>query len=116
MTEQARLGSSCTGEAGSSDEPPGSTSMGEAIGQLLRFAVGVALSPTPIIAMILMLITPRARANGFVFVLGWLLGVIVAGAICLALASPTDAGDGGEPANWVSWLKLALGVLLLLVA
>ncbi len=38
--------------------------MGEAIGQALPFAVGVALSPVPIIAVILMLVTPRARANG----------------------------------------------------
>ena len=89
--------------------------MGEAIGQLLPFAVGVAISPTPIIAMILMLITPRARVNGIVFVIGWVAGVGVAGAVCLALASPTDATDGGEPADWVSWLKLGLGVLLLLV-
>ena len=89
--------------------------MGEAIGQLLPFAVGVAISPTPIIAMILMLITPRARVNGIVFVIGWVAGVCVAGAVFLALASPTDATDGGEPADWVSWLKLGLGVLLLLV-
>ena len=34
--------------------------MGEAIGQVLSFGVGVALSPVPIIAVILMLVTPRA--------------------------------------------------------
>jgi hypothetical protein len=69
--------------------------MGEAIGQLLPFAVGVALSPTPIVAMILMLITPKARTNGIVFVLGWVLGISVAGAILLLLASPTGASDDG---------------------
>ena len=90
--------------------------MGEAIGQLLPFAVGVALSPTPIVAMILMLITPKARVNGIVFVLGWIAGIAVAGAIFLALASPTGASDDGEPARWTYWLKLVLGVLLLLVA
>ena len=35
--------------------------MGEAIGQILPLATGVALSPIPIIAVILMLVTPRAR-------------------------------------------------------
>ena len=90
--------------------------MGEAIGQLLPFAVGVALSPTPIVAMILMLITPKARVNGIVFVLGWMVGVAVAGAILLALADPTGASDDGEPAEWTYWLRLVLGVLLLLVA
>jgi hypothetical protein len=37
--------------------------MGQAIGEILPLAVGVALSPVPIIAIILMLGTPRARSN-----------------------------------------------------
>jgi hypothetical protein len=90
--------------------------VGEAIGQLLPFAVGVALSPMPIVAMVLMLITPRARSNGLMFVLGWMIGIAAAGAILLAVASPSDASEQGEPAEWVTWLKLVLGVLLVLVA
>jgi hypothetical protein len=38
--------------------------MGEAIGKLLPFTVGVAVSPMPIVAVVLMLVTPRARCNG----------------------------------------------------
>jgi len=49
--------------------------MGEAIGQSLSLAVGVALSPVPIIAVILMLVTRRARTNGPLFVIGWLIGL-----------------------------------------
>jgi threonine/homoserine/homoserine lactone efflux protein len=90
--------------------------MGEAIGALLPFAVGVAVSPMPVVAMVLMLITPRARANGITFVLGWVLGIAVAGAILLSLAGSADASDDGAPATWVNWLKLVLGVLLLLLA
>ena len=90
--------------------------MGEAIGQSLSLAVGVALSPIPIIAVILMLVTPRAGANGPAFVLGWLLGLAVIGAIVLALAGPTDAAGDGGPTTWVEVLKLVLGVLLVLVA
>jgi hypothetical protein len=90
--------------------------LGEAIGQLLPFAVGVAVSPTPIIAMVLMLITPKARVNGVVFVLGWIGGIAVTGAILLALADPTGAIDEDQPASWTYWLKLVLGALLLLVA
>jgi hypothetical protein len=44
--------------------------MADAIGQVLSLGVGVALSPVPIIAVVLMLGTPRARANGPAFVLG----------------------------------------------
>jgi hypothetical protein len=43
--------------------------MGEAIGQLLPFAVGVAVSPMPIVAVVLMLVTPRAWSNGPAFLL-----------------------------------------------
>lgn len=90
--------------------------MGEAIGQLLPFAVGVAVSPMPIVAVVLMLVTPRARTNGPAFLIGWVAGIAIAGAIFLALAGPTNASDDGEPATWVSWLKIVLGALLLLVA
>jgi threonine/homoserine/homoserine lactone efflux protein len=90
--------------------------MGEAIGQLLPFAVGVAVSPMPIVAVVLMLVTRRARTNGPAFLLGWIVGIAVAGAIVLAIAGPTNASDSGQPASWVNWLKLVLGLLLLLVA
>jgi hypothetical protein len=50
--------------------------MGEAIGQSLPLAIGVALSPVPIIAIVLMLTTPRARANGPAFVMSVLYLVI----------------------------------------
>ena len=53
--------------------------MGDAIGQVLSLGVGVALSPVPIIAVVLMLGTPRARANGPAFVLGWVIGLAVVG-------------------------------------
>jgi threonine/homoserine/homoserine lactone efflux protein len=88
----------------------------DAIGQVLSLGVGVSLSPVPIIAVVLMLGTPRARSNGPAFVLGWVLGLAIVGAIVLAVAGGAGADDGGEPATWVGWLKLVLGALLLLVA
>jgi hypothetical protein len=42
----------------------------EANGQVLSSGLGVALSPLPIIAVVLMLATPRGRANGPAFVGG----------------------------------------------
>jgi hypothetical protein len=90
--------------------------MGQAIGGSLALAIGIALSPVPIIAVVLMLTTPRARVNGPAFVLGWLLGLGVIGAIVLAVAGPANASSSGAPATWVSWLKIILGVGLLLIA
>jgi threonine/homoserine/homoserine lactone efflux protein len=91
--------------------------MGQAIGQILPFAVGVGLSPIPIIAVVLMLSTPRARANGPAFLVGWVLGLSAVGAVVFLISSwadPTD--DSGGPATWQSTLKLVLGLLLLLFA
>jgi hypothetical protein len=89
--------------------------MGQAIGGSLPLAVGIALSPIPIIAVVLMLTSQRAKVNGPVFVLGWLAGLAVVGAIVLAIAGPGGASQSGSPATWVSWVKIVLGVLLLLL-
>jgi threonine/homoserine/homoserine lactone efflux protein len=90
--------------------------MADAIGQVLSLGVGVALSPVPIIAVVLMLGTPRARANGPAFVLGWIVGLAVVGTIVLVVAGGADASENDEPADWVGWLKIVLGLLLALVA
>ena len=90
--------------------------MGAAIGQVLSFGVGVALSPVPIIAVVLMLGTPRARVNGPAFLLGWIVGLTVVGVIVLVVSSGANASEDGQPATWVNWLKMVLGVLLVLVA
>jgi threonine/homoserine/homoserine lactone efflux protein len=89
--------------------------MGDAIGQMLPAAVGVAISPLPIVAVVLMLVTPRGRANGPAFVLGWIAGLAIVGAIMLGVASGASASDNGDPATWVSVLKLVLGLLALLM-
>jgi threonine/homoserine/homoserine lactone efflux protein len=89
--------------------------LGQAIGQVLSLAVGVAISPVPIIAVVLMLVTSRARSNGPAFVVGWLLGLSIVGTIVL-LVAPDATNDSGGPATWVSTLKLVLGVLLVLLA
>jgi threonine/homoserine/homoserine lactone efflux protein len=90
--------------------------MADAIGQVLSLGVGVALSPVPIIAVVLMLGTPRARANGPAFLLGWVIGLALAGTVILLVSSGANASDDGDPASWVGVLELVLGVLLLLVA
>jgi threonine/homoserine/homoserine lactone efflux protein len=90
--------------------------MGDAIGQVLSLAVVVAISPVPIIAIVLMLGTPLARTNGPAFLLGWIVGLAVAGAVILAVAGALGARDGGEPATWASVLQLVLGAGLVLLA
>ncbi|MFH9174565.1 GAP family protein [Streptomyces albogriseolus] len=90
--------------------------MGEAIGQILSYGVAVALSAFPIIGVVLMLATPRARTNGPALLLGWSLGLALVGTIVLLVSGGVGPSDQGQPADWVSALDLALGVLLLWVA
>jgi hypothetical protein len=45
--------------------------VGPVIGDLLPLAVGVAVSPVPIIAVILMLLAPRAGGASLGFLAGW---------------------------------------------
>jgi threonine/homoserine/homoserine lactone efflux protein len=90
--------------------------MGQAIGQSLSLAIGVAISPVPIIAVVLMLSTPRGRVTGTAFLVGWIVGLAVLGTAVLLISSGADASSDGGPATWVSILKLVLGVALLLLA
>ncbi len=88
--------------------------VGAAIGDVLPLAVGVALSPVPIIAIVLMLETPRARTNGPAFAVGWLAGLTGLGAVLLAITSGRSGDDG--PATWVSVLLLVIGAVFILLA
>jgi threonine/homoserine/homoserine lactone efflux protein len=90
--------------------------MGAAIGQVLPYAVAVALTPPAIVGVVLMLSTPRGRINGPVFVLGWLVGLVIVGTIALLLSSGASASSQGKPATWLSVAKLLAGLLLVVVA
>src|SRR2546421_12690533 len=67
--------------------------MGSAIGQVLPTAVGVALSPLPIVAVVFLLVTENGHANGPAFLVGWLLGLAIICEIVLSIASDHGATD-----------------------
>ena len=90
--------------------------MGEAIGDMLPAAVAVALSPLPVIAAVLVLVSARGRVNGVAYLAGQVVGVAGLGAILLLLAARAGAEDDGGPAGWVNWARLLLGVVLLALA
>ena len=74
--------------------------LGDAIGDLLPSAVGVALSPIPIVAVILMLGTPRAWTTGPAFATGWVLGLVtVAVIVCWWRGMPTRAATPAPPST-----------------
>ena len=90
--------------------------MAQGISAVLTFAVGVAISPVPIIAVTLMLFSQRARVNGSAFLLGWVLAVAVVSGVSYTLADQGDAATSGTAADTIAWGKLVFGVLFLLLA
>lgn len=90
--------------------------MGSVIGEVLPLALGVAISPVPVIAAILMLLSPKARATSVGFLLGWVIGIIVATTVFTLLSAvlPKDDPDVSKPIQGV--IQLVLGALLLLLA
>ncbi len=87
--------------------------MGDAVGRMLPSAVGIVLSPLPLIAVILLLAGPRGRLNGTAFALGWVAALSAVTVLVVVVGSGLDTG-GPHPA-WSSWLLLALGGLLLVL-
>jgi threonine/homoserine/homoserine lactone efflux protein len=88
--------------------------VGEVIGEILPAAVGVAISPLPIVAVILMLLSGKAGANSLSFFAGWVLGLSAVGALVLAFGGAVS--DDDQPAAWTGWAKILFGVLFLLMA
>jgi threonine/homoserine/homoserine lactone efflux protein len=87
----------------------------QATGQMLVFAVGMALSPLPIIAVVLLLTSAQGKASGVAFVLGSVISTALLGAVLLVTGVGSTSGDGA-PSTRTSLLRLALGVSALALA
>ena len=90
--------------------------MGTAIADILPLALGVALSPLPIVAVILMLFSKKARSTSLGFLIGWILGVVIVSTVVIFLADPAKQATGGEESPLSAIVHLILGLLLLVAA
>lgn len=91
--------------------------MNEVLGSILPNAVAIAISPVPIIAVILMLMSPRPAQLGLSFLGGWFVGVVVATGVVTLLAGVVpepESSSGSQPV--VGTIRLVLGLMLLLLA
>lgn len=87
--------------------------MGTVIGDLLPLGIGVAISPIPIVAAILMILSSNASGAATGFAIGWVSGILAATGLVVLVAGAMDPATDREPSTTVSWIKVALGVLLL---
>src|SRR5262249_40793650 len=95
------------------DRPTLPLMMGQGISEVLPFAIGIAISPIPIVAVILMLFSNRAKVNGPAFLAGWVRGIAVGGSVVYFVLDAANAATDSTTSDTVSWGKVALGVLLL---
>ena len=89
--------------------------MTDALGQLFGSGVGVALSPIPVIAVILMLTTARGKVTGVAFMLGWLVGLSVATGLVMLLANDADDASSAS-ADGAHIATLVVGLLFFALA
>ena len=89
--------------------------MTEVIGETLPLAVGIAISPIPIIAAILMLLSPHAKSTSVGFLTGWVAGIVVA-IVLFTLISTVISQETGGPSPVAGVIKIILGALLLFLA
>jgi hypothetical protein len=90
--------------------------VGQGIAEVLTFAVGVAVSPVPIIAVILMLFSARATFNGPMFLLGWVAALAIVSFAAYFAADASDPSTSSAASDTISWGTLVLGALMLALA
>jgi hypothetical protein len=80
--------------------------------EALPYAVGVALSPVPIAAILVLLTCRRAVRNGLSFLLGWTLTVAALVFVLYQLADGAGVSDS-DPV-WIAVVDLVFGAAFLL--
>ena len=87
-----------------------------AFGQSLPQAIGIALSPIPVVLLILMLVSARARTSGPAFAIGWTSGVFLVATLAFALANGADVATDPGAADGANTLQLLLGLAFFALA
>lgn len=83
---------------------------------LLPLSLGIVMSPLAIMALVAVLLSRRARVNGVMFLVGWMLGVALGLAVSFLVLGLLEVHERHAPPLWVPILRLVLGISLLLGA
>ena len=90
--------------------------MAQGISEVLTYAVGVSISFLSIVAVILMLFSPRARVNGLAFLVGWVVALCVVSIVAYLVFKQADASTSASTVDTISWGRVGAGALLLVLA
>lgn len=86
----------------------------EALKDAFPMLLGLALSPFPLIAIIIILMTPKAKSNSLWFLLGWILGIYGIGLLVLFI--PGLGSNHDTPSLYSGLIRIVLGLSLLIFA
>jgi hypothetical protein len=86
------------------------------LSEIFPYAIGIAISPVPIITVILSLFSVKAKWNGPAFVIGWALGILVVCIPILLFTDPPELDSSAAPSRNASVIRLGLGIFLFGVA
>ena len=81
----------------------------------LPAALAAALSPVPVVGIVLVLGTRRPRSSGSAFALGWVAGLAVVSIVVVWLLGGADQPGSGS-AMAAHWLKITIGAVFWLMA
>ena len=92
--------------------------MGYVIEEIVPAAVGVIfVNPLPILAAILLVLSPRGKSTAPAFMAGWALGMaVVLGILLFVVPADPLVGNESDPSRLSSLVLVVLGVVLLVLA
>lgn len=86
----------------------------DAISQSLPMAFGIMASPSPMIAIMILLMTPRAKSNAVSFLFGWFSGLILVGLVVLFIP---EIGREADNSSFNSGqIRIILGTVFLILS
>lgn len=86
----------------------------EAIGAGLPLALAIALSPLPVISMVVIMSGPRGRLTGALFAAGRVLGLTLLTVVVVLVLQ--DADEPGTPTSAIAdWGRVAVGAVLIVL-
>ncbi len=83
---------------------------------LMLIGLAITLEPFPLTAFILVLSAEKGTRKGLAFILGWLACLVIVIAAVLLATGGQPPGSRSAPSTAATAAKLALGVVLILVA
>jgi len=86
----------------------------QSIGGALPAALAIALSPFPVIGIVLMLAGRQGRRNGPLFAAGWVIGLSIVAAIVVVVFAGADGADSTSSAI-ADWGRVVVGAVMIVL-